>query len=77
MDNAELSAELDRLTKAVEEIAAALRPQHREGAGGEREPPVVASVGYPWAPATVSQGFLSGRWQRRDGDIYPYVAPSD
>lgn len=23
-----------------------------------------------WTPATLSQGFLSGRWQRRDGTVY-------
>lgn len=25
---------------------------------------------WPWTPATTAQGFLSGRWLRRDGDIY-------
>ena len=26
---------------------------------------------WPWAPATNTQGFLSSRWLRRDGAIYP------
>jgi hypothetical protein len=25
---------------------------------------------WPWAPGTLAQGFLGGRWNRRDGDVY-------
>lgn len=25
---------------------------------------------WPWTPATTAQGFLSGRWLRRDGNVY-------
>lgn len=25
---------------------------------------------WPWTPATLTQGFLSGRWLRRDGNVY-------
>lgn len=25
---------------------------------------------WPWTPDTVSQGFLAGRWLRRDGNVY-------
>ena len=46
---------------------------------GEPHPPVeiyapapAPRAGYwPWAPGTIAQGFLSGRWNRRDGVGYP------
>ena len=25
---------------------------------------------WPWAPGTIAQGFLGGRWNRRDGNVY-------
>lgn len=25
---------------------------------------------WPWSPATTAQGFLSGRWERRNGDVF-------
>ena len=27
---------------------------------------------WPWAPATNNQGFITSRWQRRDGDVYQH-----
>ena len=34
--------------------------------------PILAAgeTGYPWAPGTMAQGFLGGRWERRDGTSY-------
>lgn len=29
-----------------------------------------AATNWPWAPGTIAQGFLSGRWNRRDGNSY-------
>jgi hypothetical protein len=38
-------------------------------------PPYVQPPGtWPWAPATVPQGFLGGRWQRRAGNVYGAAA---
>lgn len=33
-------------------------------------PAATPSPTWPWSTATDSQGFLSNRWERRDGDIY-------
>jgi hypothetical protein len=30
---------------------------------------------WPWTPETTIQGFLSGRWLRRDGNVYGSPAP--
>src|SRR5580698_5694846 len=32
--------------------------------------PLEGEAGYPWAPGTLAQGFLGGRWNRRDGTVY-------
>jgi hypothetical protein len=37
-------------------------------------PAPAASVGWPWAPATDTQGFLAGKFERRDGDVYGAAA---
>jgi hypothetical protein len=61
----ELTARIDRLEHEIAKLRS------------ERE---VALTGWPSAP-TIAQGFMSGRWQRRDGADYPTLsipeAPSD
>ena len=74
MDNPEL---LEELTDAVLDVAdelAALRQR-----AFPPKPPVVLSgeADWPWAPGTQVQGFLNGRWNRRDGTSYgPLAAPT-
>jgi len=61
----ELTARIDRLEHEIAKLRS------------ERE---VALTGWPSTP-TIAQGFMSGRWQRRDGADYPSLqipeAPSD
>ena len=61
----ELTARIDRLEHEIAKLRS------------ERE---IALTGWPSAP-TIAQGFMSGRWQRRDGADYPTLsipeAPSD
>jgi hypothetical protein len=61
----ELTARIDRLERELAKLLS------------ERE---TALTGWPSAP-TIAQGFMSGRWQRRDGADYPTLsipeAPSD
>ena len=71
MDNAELAAKLSAIAEALASIDDELflfrqrafpqpppRPQPRDAGS------------WPWTPDTVAQGFLAGRWLRRDGDVY-------
>ena len=35
-----------------------------------RPTPTEGEPGWPTAPGTLAQGFLGGRWNRRDGNVY-------
>jgi hypothetical protein len=49
--------------------------EHLEGVETRlQQPAVVRAARADTAPATLTQGFLSGRWQRRDGNVYGGVA---
>ena len=58
-------------------MGAAFRVYHGRLILDNQELPVpLADPTWPWTPATLTQGFLSGRWLRRDGTVYgPGVAP--
>ena len=61
---------LEELTDAVLDVADELA-QLRQRAFPPK--PLIALSGepdYPWAPGTQAQGFLNGRWNRRDGTSY-------
>lgn len=81
MDNPALRERIDRVIDALEGIEAALemvleeqeRAHEREIARGlVRFAP--RATAWPWTPNTVTQGFLAGRWLRRDGDVYTGAA---
>lgn len=75
MDNAELRQLINRAIEALEAIEAALAmvleeqelAREREIAQGLVR---FAPRAWPWTPNTVTQGFLAGRWLRRDGNVY-------
>jgi hypothetical protein len=63
MSNPELGI-AERLTRLEQDM----RQSRDERAG------VAPRSTWPWAPATLTQGFLANRWQRRDGTVF---APSN
>lgn len=80
MDNPELAA----IAAALEDISHNLtrfndREEDRERRAEERlemqlaqaRAPERATSPWPWAPGTQTQGFLTGRWNRRAGNVYP------
>lgn len=77
IDNQELATKIDRVIAALEGIESALAaiviqsrtPESLQAALGPAPEPR-ASVGWPWTPATATQGFLAARWLRRDGTGY-------
>ena len=77
MDNPDNPELLEELTDAVLDVAdelAALRQR-----AFPPKPPIVLSgeADWPWVPGTQVQGFLNGRWNRRDGTSYgPLAAPT-
>ena len=75
MDNPD-NPELEELVEAVLDVADELT-QLRERAFPPK-PPIVLSgeADWPWAPGTQVQGFLNGRWNRRDGTSYSPPAPA-
>lgn len=80
MDNAELKARLDAVIETLQNIETALTilaerrldEQDRIELAQERVRQLTgrASIGWPWTAETATQGFLAGRWLRRDGDVY-------
>lgn len=84
MHNAELKAKLDQVIEALEAIEAALallierhideqeRAEARQIALElvQRARALPRAADWPWTPNTISQGFLAGRWLRRDGTSY-------
>lgn len=65
MLNQELTAIIDALED--NDVSAALLIA--KVALDQQRQPRVAGV-FPWTDATFTQGFLSARWIRRNGDIY-------
>ncbi|HEY1887152.1 MAG TPA: hypothetical protein VGG86_14065 [Roseiarcus sp.] len=83
MDNLELAALLTEGAEALKGIEANLARLVGLRQGRANERPIArdlahyaprASVGWPWTGDTVTQGFLSGRWLRRDGNVYSGAA---
>ena len=74
MDNPELLEELTDAVLDVSDELAALRQR-----AFPPKPPIVLSgeADWPWAPGTQVQGFLNGRWNRRDGTSYSPPAPAN
>lgn len=79
MNNAELKRRIDRVIETLEGIEASLailarrRIYEQEIARdlvlhASAEPRVAPA--WPWTPETLTQGFLAGRWLRRDGTVY-------
>ena len=71
MDNAELAAKLSAIAEALASIDDELF-LFRQRAFPQPQPrPQPRDAGsWPWTPDTVAQGFLAGRWLRRDGNVY-------
>ena len=68
--------ELGELVEAVLDVADELATLRQRAF--PPKPLIVLSgePGYPWSPGTQAQGFLNGRWNRRDGTSYsPAPAP--
>lgn len=85
MDNAELAALLVEGAEALEGIEdnlamlVELKTQREALARREQERAIARDLvrhaprmvpNWPWTPDTVTQGFLAGRWLRRDGNVY-------
>lgn len=84
MDNSEFSrrlteiaVHLDRVEHMAQWICDKLQqPPIRQGAVRVTPPPApevipqTVNPTWPWEPATLTQGFLSGRFERRDGTVY-------
>lgn len=88
IDNQEVATELRRIADALEaylawlgrrdDAALAFQAQEidrqADALQGSRMGPQ-PRIGSGWpTPATQEQGFLSARWQRRDGDVYASTA---
>lgn len=67
-DNPELAGGLDKIAEALISIDDELSLIRRVAFPLEPRPRLAAD--WPWAPGTQAQGFLSARWNRRDGDSY-------
>lgn len=85
MDNSELSrriteiaVHLDRVEHMAQWLCDKLQqPPIRQGRAPitpaptpPEATPQTVNPTWPWEPATLSQGFLSGRFERRDGTVY-------
>ena len=68
--------ELGELVEAVLDVADELATLRQRAF--PPKPPIVLSgePGYPWSPGTDAQGFLNGRWNRRDGTSYGPPVPA-
>ena len=69
-DNPELKESAAAIAEALESIddeLFLLRTAHlpAQKAAAPRD-----ASSWPWTPNTVNQGFLAGRWLRRDGNVY-------
>jgi hypothetical protein len=77
MDNEELKTRLDDIlqrTQAIEDGLQQLRDEERQRRErwSERAARVLdLAIEHEITPETVLQGYLSGRWKRRSGNIYP------
>lgn len=58
---------ITEIAKALEGIEADLRPPAPLIQPRDSSP---WWPGWPWAPASNNQGFITHRWQRRNGDVY-------
>ena len=73
---AKLDEDVQRSLQGVEEAIAGINDQLsllRSSAFPPPQPrvtPAVVNPTWPWTGATTAQGFLSGRWLRRDGTVY-------
>ena len=73
----EIAQHLDRVEQMAQWICDKLqrppieqvRPGARTAASAVPEP-LTPNPTWPWQPATVTQGFLANRFERRDGTVY-------
>ena len=66
---------LEHMTQWLAERLANPPPPITIGAPGAT--PMAVNPTWPWEPATLTQGFLAGRYERRDGTSYGAAATQD